>query len=125
MERNTKQRDAIREVLEEAEHPLAPNDILLLAQEKINAVGIATVYRQLKSLQETGDIKAVEIAGQSPRYEKAHLHHHHHFLCTNCNKLFEVHSCPGNVDELAPEGFKVSRHEITLYGECESCLAAK
>jgi Fur family ferric uptake transcriptional regulator len=55
------------------------------------------------------------------RYETAQRGHHHHFRCDACLRVFDVHQCPGDLAGLAPPGFAVSRHEITLYGLCNDC----
>lgn len=64
---------------------------------------------------------SVPLPGDSPRYEPARHAHHHHFQCTECKRVFDVHQCPGDLAKLAPQGFTVERHEITLYGHCEQC----
>jgi Fur family ferric uptake transcriptional regulator len=38
--------------------------------------------------------------------------------------VFDVHECPGDLAGLAPPGFSVARHEITLYGRCSDCQPA-
>jgi len=37
--------------------------------------------------------------------------------------VFDVHQCPGELKELAPKGFSVERHELTLFGKCSDCRA--
>jgi Fur family ferric uptake transcriptional regulator len=36
-----------------------------------------------------------------------------------------VHDCPGDLAHLAPKGFSVERHELTLYGQCDECSFAR
>ncbi len=124
MERNTRQRTAIREALEAANRPLSPGEVLDAAQRMVPRLGIATVYRTLRALQEEGWLTVVELPGDSARYERAHLDHHHHFQCRACNRVFEMKGCPANVAALAPAGFEVDAHEVVLYGRCVSCVAA-
>jgi Fur family ferric uptake transcriptional regulator len=38
--------------------------------------------------------------------------------------VFDVHRCPGDLAALAPPGFSVDHHEITLYGRCAECRRA-
>ena len=57
----------------------------------------------------------------SPRYESAGHAHHHHFQCEACGRVFDVHACPGDLSSMAPAGFQVSHHELTLYGLCADC----
>lgn len=123
MERTTRQRDAIRQALVQAGRPLLPTEILAAAQIEVPALGIATVYRNLKQLAEAGEVQSVELPGEAPRFEPGGHHHHHHFSCTVCQRVFDVHACPGDMHKLAPAGFQVERHELTLYGRCSECSA--
>lgn len=121
MERATRQRDAIRQALEAAGRPLLPAEILAAAQAEVPALGMATVYRNLKQLLEAGEIQTVDLPGEAPRYESAGHQHHHHFSCSSCHRVFDVHACPGDMQKLAPAGFTVEGHELTLYGRCGEC----
>lgn len=127
MERSTRQRSAIRTVLEAAGRPLSPQEIHTGVQVSVPEIGMATIYRNLKLLLGEGEIQTVTLPGENPRYEAAHLahHHHHHFHCEMCDRVFEVEACPGPMDDLAPAGFTVARHELTLYGTCAECAGRK
>lgn len=124
MERKTRQRTAIRRAFEDADRPLAPTEVLESAQRAVPGMGIATVYRAVRDLLEEGWLSTVELPGEPPRYERAHLEHHHHFQCRACHKVFEVHGCPANLGGLAPSGFEVESHEVVLYGKCNHCVHA-
>jgi Fur family ferric uptake transcriptional regulator len=121
MLRNTRQRSAIETVLKNADRPLNVQELQQLAARKVEHLGMATVYRTVKSMLEEEVIRKVEIPEKAPHYERADLHHHHHFYCEGCERVFEIEACPPGVNTLAPKGFTVKRHEITLYGECKSC----
>lgn len=123
MERSTRQRSAIRSVIEAATRPLSPQEVLDGARGEVAGLGIATVYRNLKLLVEEGSVQPVELPGASPRYESTRLAHHHHFQCRACQRVFDVHGCPGDLGRLAPPGFSVDAHELTLYGHCAECRA--
>ncbi len=120
-ERNTKQRQAIRDVLDEAARPLSPKEILESAQDRVSGMGLATVYRTLKLLADEGLVTAVEIPGEPPRYEPGGKGHHHHFYCRKCAKVYEVEDCPGNFAKVTPAGFKLEGHELVLFGVCAAC----
>ena len=122
MERNTRQRNAIREVIQQASRPLLPQEVLEAAQAEVPGLGIATVYRSLKALAEEGVIQGVHLPGENPRYETVGHAHHHHFLCRHCQRVFDVMACPGNLARLAPSGFVVEDHDLTLYGRCQTCV---
>lgn len=125
MERNTRQRTAIREVIADAARPLLPQEVLDAAQTQAPGMGMATVYRNLKALLENGEVQLVNLPGENPRYELADRTHHHHFQCRQCQRVFDVDACPGNLASLAPAGFTVEDHELTLYGHCNECAPAQ
>jgi Fur family ferric uptake transcriptional regulator len=125
MERSTRQNTAIRQAIEAAGRPLSPTEVLDEARRRVAALGLATVYRNLKSLVDEGAIQVVTLPGEAARYELAQRGHHHHFRCDVCQKVFDVHQCPGDLAGLAPPGFTVDRHEITLYGQCSDCRPSK
>ena len=121
MIRATRQRIAIRRVFESADGPIAPEDVLALAQETVSGLGIATVYRSIKNLVEEGWLVAVELPGQASRYEVAGKGHHHHFHCRSCGQVFELLGCVEGFRNLIPKGFRVTGHEFVLYGYCQPC----
>ncbi len=122
MERKTKQREAVLQVLLTENRPLSPPEILDVAQALVPRLGIATVYRAIKEFLESGDVVSVDLPGEGQRFEIMGKRHHHHFLCRLCRKLYEVNGCPGTLDALPPpEGFLVEIHEILLKGICVSC----
>ena len=121
MERSTRQRTAIRTVIDTAHRPLSPQEVLLGEQELVAAMGMATVYRNLRLLVADGAVQMVSLPGESPRYESSGHAHHHHFQCETCGRVFDVHQCPGDLKHLAPAGFLVRHHELTLYGQCADC----
>lgn len=121
MERNTRQRKAIQQCITVAGRPLAPQEILEHAQQDVPGIGMATIYRNIKALLEAGEIAAVSLPSGGDRYEVAGHGHHHHFHCRACDKVFEVHACPGDMQKLAPTGFQLESHELTLYGLCDRC----
>lgn len=123
-ERNTKQRAVIREVLEEADRPLSPPEIYEAAKSRHKGLGMATVYRAVKSLVDEGWLTTVELPGESARYELAGKAHHHHFTCRKCRRVFEIHGCPGELSHLLPAGFKLETHDVVLGGLCAACAAA-
>jgi Fur family transcriptional regulator, ferric uptake regulator len=123
MQRETRQRKAIRAAFEEAGHPLSPKELLDAAQDRVKGLGIATVYRNIRALQDDGWLEAVELPGEPARYERAGKGHHHHFHCRECDRVYEVPGCPGNLKDVTPPGFTLEAHEFVLYGLCDLCAA--
>lgn len=151
MERHTRQRQALLDALARSGQALSPTELLTLAREAVPSLNLSTVYRQIRGLLDAERVVRVELPGQPARYEipptpesagarsraptaKArrggHDHgpqsssgHHHHFHCVACDRVFPIHACPGPMNHLAPAGFEVQHHDLTLRGRCASCVS--
>nr|WP_280177174.1 transcriptional repressor [Lampropedia puyangensis] len=126
-ERSTRQRGAIREVMAQEARPMSPPEILDAAKLLVPKLGIATVYRNLKAMVEVGELSPVQLPGNRLYYELAHKaeHHHHHFRCETCERVFDIDGCDDTFSALLPKGFTLSSHDLTLYGVCDACSAKR
>lgn len=145
MQRQTRQKQAVMQALEGSGRSLSPNEIWAWAHPLVPSINLSTVYRQLKSLQDEGRVLRVELPGQPARFEaqpgaasshrrpvaRDHGHHqhpaqtaahHHHFHCLACDQVYPIHACPGGMERMAPKGFEVQRHDLTLHGRCANCV---
>lgn len=122
MKRVTRQYRAILEAFQQSMRPLSVQELLTLASQSIPEINLSTVYRNLKRLLEQKRVHAIDVAGSTVRYELANLPHHHHFLCQQCNRLFDILGCPKELLALVPTGFTLVSHSITLHGQCPSCF---
>jgi Fur family transcriptional regulator, ferric uptake regulator len=121
-QRQTRQRDVIAEVIDQAPGPLTVPEILERAQQELQGIGIATVYRTIKLLLEAERIQTVILPSGETRYEPTGRGHHHHFHCRQCGRVFDLDTCPVSVARgRYPEGYVVEDHELTLYGLCPAC----
>ncbi len=120
IERNTRQKQAIREAFERVGRPLSTEEVHGEAQRASRGLGMATVYRSIRALLDDGWLSVVEVPGRNPLYEVAGKEHHHHFSCTACGRIFELEGC-ATIDAKLPRGFKASNHELTFYGTCAGC----
>ncbi len=88
-------------------------------------VSVATVYRTMKLLGESGLAHARNFGDGQTRYEAAvGRHHHDHLICTRCGKIveFEDDRIEHLQDAVAKKhGFQVRSHKLEMYGLCESC----
>jgi Fur family ferric uptake transcriptional regulator len=121
VERSTRQRRTIRDVVERAGRPLSTDEILAAAQTQIPSLGKATVYRSIRTLLEEGWLAAVDVPGRNPLYERAGKGHHHHFECTQCKRVYELDGCASEIRGELPAGFISSGHDVTIYGTCAAC----
>ncbi|MEM7165546.1 MAG: transcriptional repressor [Planctomycetota bacterium] len=122
----TAQRQAIENAINAASGPLSPAEVLQAARVEVSSLSLATVYRTLKRMVTDGQLSTVDLPGQTPRYERALIarEHHHHFWCVNCDSVFDLEGCVEGLKKLLPSGFRMTSHEITLHGQCQSCEAS-
>jgi len=117
-----RQRD-ILDVFQSSDKPLTARQAWEMAGQ--DQMGLATVYRALKKLIEYGEIRPVKIKDAPPMYMAESNGHRHHFYCTKCHEVFEIHRCVSDLNALVPDGFELRDHSITLYGKCEICKKSK
>ena len=121
MDRSTRQRHTLQLVFQASDRPLNVQDLLNAGRKILPALGIATVYRTVKSLLDEKWLIMVQIPGGPAHYEPAGKSHHHHFRCRKCQRLFDLDGCVSDLKVLAPSGFQLDGHDIVLYGSCKDC----
>lgn len=127
--RNTWQREAVRAALAEARGFVSAQQLHQRLREQGSTIGLATVYRALSSLSETGEADSL----QSPEGENlfrscAMEGHHHHLICRSCGATQEL--AASAVEEWSQQvaakyGFTEIEHVVDLFGLCERCSDAK
>ncbi len=118
----TPAQQTVFDVLSDAEGPLSAAEVLAELKNHAKTPGIATVYRALNAGLDSGTYVAVTLPGDdTTRYEPADRGHHHHFACTQCERVIDVAGCPGRLSPLVPDGFTLTGHDLTLFGLCDVC----
>ena len=122
----TKQREVLLEILYNSDLHFTPEALhaeVKAKYPKLN-VGIATVYRTLNLLEDSGMATSISFGAQGKKFELAHRDHHDHLICKNCNKIveFEDHSIEKKqVNISKANGFTLTGHLMQLYGICNDC----
>lgn len=123
--RQTCQRAAVLNYLKDTRtHPPA-KIIYREIKKKLPQVSRATVYRNLRILQQQGKVKAVEVAGTA-RFESLSHEPHHHFICTLCQNISDIHVKKLNekILPLVKKQHPTLRAEsavVLLAGVCKNC----
>jgi len=121
--RETKQRAAILDVLRHSDsHPTADR-IYEEVRQVIPSISKGTIYRNLKILQEKGEITELNLGGTASRYE-GRREYHYHFRCERCGQVFDVDEPVNrevNYRVAQKTGFKVSYHQLEFRGLCHQC----
>jgi Fe2+ or Zn2+ uptake regulation protein len=121
--RNTRQREAILRILRSTRsHPTA-DSIYEEAKKEIPHISKGTVYRNLKVLQENGQVTELNLDGTESRFE-AKQENHYHFRCERCGRVFDVDEpVDRELDRKVAKrtGFKISCHQLEFRGQCHDC----
>ncbi|MBB5721659.1 Fur family ferric uptake transcriptional regulator [Loktanella ponticola] len=117
--RMTEQRRTIANVLEAADdHP----DVEELYNRAVAAdpkISLATVYRTVKLLEESGILEKHEFGDGRARYETADRKHHDHLIDMNSGEVIEF--VDPDIEALqekiaAKLGYRLMGHRLELYG---------
>jgi Fur family transcriptional regulator, ferric uptake regulator len=121
--KTTQQREAIVDAFLRSSGHVALEDLLSSARRKHPSVGLATVYRTVKLLEEAGIAEARHFGPGQTLYEVSEGRaHHDHLICDACGFIieFENDEIEQLQDNLAKRhGFNVLRHRHELFGLCE------
>lgn len=118
--RETKQRHAIRKAFETANRPLGPKEVLDIASQEVGNLGIATVYRNIKTMVDQGALETINLPGEPPRYDlpRTKTEHSSLIMCKKTNRVFHGNQ---NVQIELPKipGFNIQNYQIIFYGESD------
>ena len=123
MIRHTKQRTLVGNALSAAQDFVSAQ--ALHDRMGADAPALATVYRTLQNLVESGAVDTVTRHGEV-LYRACGTSHHHHLVCTGCAATIEV---DGAEIELwaartaAAHAFVIESHIADIYGRCAQCAS--
>jgi len=87
---------------------------------KYPTISLATVYKNLIIMNESGVLREVPIVGKKSKYE-INKADHLHLVCNHCGSI-EDHPMESLFGGLAnKEDFVLEKQEINLYGICSKC----
>lgn len=121
--RMTKQRRLILDILRSTNaHPTA-DWIYDRVRERLPNISLGTIYRNLKILQEMGEIMELNYGSSYSRFD-GNPHHHYHFHCRGCNRVFDIQiAIKSFINKEVQEGtdFLIHDHRCEFYGLCGDC----
>ena len=87
-------------------------------------VGLATVYRALQTLTDSGEVDVLRTDNGEALYRRCGTRHHHHLRCRGCGKTVEV--AAEAVEQWAQavarrHGFRDGAHTVEVSGLCRDC----
>ena len=120
--RVTPQRRAVLDAIAGLDAAFTPLELFDRARERDPQLGLATVYRTVELLRETGSLRQLVHDGR-PSYVRCHSGHHHHLVCTSCGTVEETELCaaPSAAELRRRHGFKAQDNQVDIFGLCERC----
>ncbi len=121
----SRQREIIFDTLRRhAVHPTAERLYNIIKGEQPDSnIGIATVYRNLRRMANSGSIKKISGLEEAEHFDH-NTHTHYHFLCKKCNKVFDIDAkvAPEIIENTQKEtGFIIDSYDIVFHGICKDC----
>jgi Fur family ferric uptake transcriptional regulator len=126
--RNTRQRAAVRTALSATPDFTTAQELHRALRARGESIGLATVYRALARMAETGEIDVIMGPGGESLYRACSVHHHHHLVCRSCGLAIEVEGPPVETwaaDVASRHGFSEVTHTVEIFGECPDCRARR
>ncbi len=120
--RVTPQRQVVLDAIAGLDAAFTPLELFDRARQRDPQLGLATVYRTVELLRETGSLRQLVHDGR-PSYVRCHSGHHHHLVCTSCGTVEETELCaaPSAAELRRRHGFSAQDHQVDIYGLCERC----
>lgn len=122
--RVTQARLGVLAALEQADMPLAVNELQSYLKAHHVKADKTTVFRIINSFTKKGLAIPVQLNEGRLRYEPAARGDHHHFVCERCGKIADISDCSiqSLTDEIkTKKGFLVKRHSLEFFGLCKDC----
>ena len=123
----SKQKEVILNIMKGASfHPTAVW-IYGQARKEIPNISLATVYRNLKLLKDSGAILELNIGKGQSHYD-GNINNHYHFRCEKCGQLYDLDQpVDTSIDEKVAEatGHNITHHVLEFRGICKHCLSPR
>ena len=116
----TKQRAIILEIIRSDKCHHTADEIFKLAKERLPGISLATIYNNLKALEEDKLIRRITGEKTSDRYDSSYIPHGH-LVCEVCDRVrdFNIEGFEKMISDAIGEDF--SSYELKVRCICEEC----
>lgn len=122
----TSARLTVLKVLENHVGHMTSTEVIEESKRLDAQIGRASVFRALDLFTRLSIIRPTYIdSSMTPAYVMLPDGHHHHIICTNCNRVIEFDDC--HLDGLEAElqeklHVRLTGHLLEFYGLCDRCV---
>ena len=92
-------------------------------EERSRAMGLATVYRNLRQLQQQGRVRCRHLPNGEALYAPIERDRHH-LTCVDCGRTQALDHCPIHTMDMNVDGgddFDLLFHTLEFFGLCSNC----
>jgi len=121
----TKQRLKILDAFLQIEGHICAEELYDTIKKNNPEIGLATVFRTLKLLNEADIAQVIDFGDKILRYEHKYGHKHHdHLICEKCGACIEVVDL--RIEKMQyelcdKENFIPKNHRLEIFGLCQKC----
>jgi Fur family ferric uptake transcriptional regulator len=124
----THARLTVMQVIQDLDGHCTSTDVLEAVTALDESIGRASVFRTLDLLTHLGIIRPTYVeSSMTPQYIMLPEGHHHHVICTSCNRVIEFDDCElSDLTRLLEARFnlKITGHLLEFYAVCGACQSA-
>lgn len=125
MQRKTRQRDAIMAIMADETDFRSAQQVHAALMAAGQTVGLATVYRNLQTLTEIGELDSLRSEEGETLYRRcAARRHHHHLVCRSCGYTVDIQDDQLEqwISEISQRyQFSDIEHMADIFGLCANC----
>jgi len=119
--RITPQRLGVYRVLRQEARHLTAESIYEKVKKRLPGVSLATVYTILELFKEKNLAQEIRIKNDKSCFE-IRVDGHHHFLCRECGRIFDVDIAPcPTLEKKEVDGHSIGAYQGYFYGICREC----
>ena len=121
--RNTVQRQIVLDAVKKLNTHPSVEEIYAFIHNEHPSISKSTVYRNLRSLEEGGNLRHITMPDGPPRFD-IKCCAHYHFRCKGCSKIYDVEiAYLDGINDMVQSlhGFEVGEHDVVFTGLCMMC----
>jgi Fur family ferric uptake transcriptional regulator len=119
----TAQRLAVMRAVSARPHATA-DELIEDVRAEIGSISRQAVYDALGVLVDKHLLRRIQPAGSAARYEDRVDDNHHHLICRDCGKTYDIDCAIGRKPCLTAKdahGFEIDEAEVIYWGRCPKC----
>lgn len=119
----SRQREALIQLLKSVTNHPSAEWLHEELKKEFPSIGIATVYRNLSLLSQSGEILKIEVGSGKEHYD-GDTRNHYHFFCNMCHSIYDVEMEYEKGIDLSAEKLmdaEIDSHSLVFYGTCREC----